>query len=109
MEQWKENRAGSPTIVAVGLVVFAFMALSLAVAATRTARFVAAMEFSIRKEVLLIAVIAFGNDVRRAFRASCARLVRARHLQRARGARDDLHSHTRRQESLRPPARAHLL
>jgi hypothetical protein len=51
------------------------MALSLAVAATGTARFVAAMEFSIvgyvvgaifdiPKEVLLVAVIAFGNDVR---------------------------------------------
>jgi hypothetical protein len=71
MEQSKKgNRAGSPTIVVIGLVVFAFMGLSLVITATGTARFAAAMGYSrtvgyvvgaifdIAKDVLLVAVLA---------------------------------------------------
>jgi hypothetical protein len=74
MEQSKKgNRAGWPTIVAVGLVVFAFMALSLAITATGTARFAVAMGYSrnvgcvvgaifdIAKDVLLVAVLALST------------------------------------------------
>jgi hypothetical protein len=42
----KGIRAGWPTIVGFGIVVFAFAALSLAITATGTARFAAAMGYS---------------------------------------------------------------
>jgi hypothetical protein len=68
MEQWKKgNRSGWPTIAVMGLVVFAFMGLSLVITATGTARFAAPIGYSrivgyvvgaifdIAKDVLLVA------------------------------------------------------
>jgi len=66
----KGIRASLPTIIAVAIVVFAFMGLSLAITATGTARFAAAMGYSpsvgyivgaifdIAKDILLVAVLA---------------------------------------------------
>jgi hypothetical protein len=66
----KQNiRAGWPTIVTVGIVVFAFMAPSLAIKATGTTRFAVAMGYSriigyaigaifdLAKDVLLVAIL----------------------------------------------------
>ena len=64
MEQSKKgNRAGWPTIVAVGLVVFAFMALSLAITATGTARFAAAIGYSPIVGYVVGAIVDIAKDV----------------------------------------------
>ena len=59
----KGIRAGWPTIVGFGIVVFAFAALSLAITATGTARFAAAMGYSRTLGYVVGAIFDFGKEV----------------------------------------------
>ena len=102
-----DKQIGWPTIVGLGLVVVAFMALSLCVTATGTARFAVAWDttptvgyavgaiFDIAKGVLPVGLLALWSGVRSAPPPPQRCLGVPRGLQLPGNARDGQHGHLR--------------